>query len=420
MNAELTSSQPSQLVSRLTLENGMRVVHVQDTSTAMVALNVLYNTGARDEEPTLTGLAHLFEHNFFGGSENIADFDGELTAAGGESNAWTGNDFTNYYEVAPAHNAETLFHLESDRMLCPVLGPDVLAVQRNVVIEEFKQQCLNRPYGDLSHHLRTLVYGDVHPYSWPVIGKNFEQIQGMTDADLRAWYTSHYAPANAVLAVTGNITTEEAFRLARKWFGPIPARAVVPRTLPPVPDLGERREKTVSGNVPATSVTVAYLMDEYGTRGYWAADALTDLLSDGRASRFFRRLVMTGIFTEAEASITGSEHRGMLLLTGRLANEEMAPNEAVDMLISEARSVIAEGISDYDLQRLRNKRRAVTVMGCMDYLGMGQRLAMAEMHHEEPDTAVNTYLSLSADEIVDTARRIFDSHPAVLVYRPRG
>ena len=252
----VTAAEKPLEVSRLTLENGLRVVHARDTSTAMVALNILYDTGARDESPSLTGLAHLFEHNFFGGSGNIPDFDGELTAAGGESNAWTGNDFTNYYEVAPAHNAETLFHLESDRMLCPALGPDVLAVQRNVVIEEFKQQCLNRPYGDQWHHLRTMVYGNDHPYSWPVIGKNFEQIQSVTEADLRAWYGDHYAPANAVLAVTGNIEAEEAFSLARKWFGPIPARAVVPRTLPPVPDLAERREHTLTGNVPATSVTV--------------------------------------------------------------------------------------------------------------------------------------------------------------------
>lgn len=406
-------------VNRHTLANGLRVIHTQDTSTAMVALSILYNTGARDEDPTRTGLAHLFEHCFFGGSENIPDFDGELTAAGGESNAWTANDFTLYYEVAPAHNVETLFHLESDRMLAPSLSDDIVSVQRNVVIEEFKQQCLNRPYGDSSHHLRAMIYGD-HPYSWPVIGKNFEQIRNITPADLRNWFTEHYAPGNAVLSITGNISADRAFALAEKWFGPIPARPTAPRNLPEIPDLAAPIQKIVHGNVPATTVTVAFLMDEYGTKEYFAADAFTDLLAAGKASRFFRRLVVDGdgTFTEADASILGSEHRGILMLNGRLASEDTDPNKAIQLLINEARAVIEEGISEYDLQRLKNKCRSLTIMGCMDYLGMAQRIASAEMHGEEPGESMNRYLALTADDITNTARTILDSHPAVLIYRP--
>ena len=408
-------------VNRHTLANGLRVVHAQDTSTAMVALNILYNTGARDENPSKTGLAHLFEHCYFGGSLNIPDFDGELTEAGGESNAWTGNDFTNYYEVAPAQNAETLFHLESDRMLHPMLAEDVVTVQRNVVIEEFKQQCLNRPYGTTAHHLREMAYGR-HPYSWPVIGKSFSQIQNITAADLREWYTGHYAPANAVLAITGNITAERAFALAEKWFGPIPPRPVTARNLPPIPDLAKPTELIVHGNVPATAVNVAFLMDEFGTTGYFAADALTDLLAAGKASRFFQRLIVNGngTFAEADASITGSEHRGMLLLNGRLASEDIDPDLAVQMLIDEARGIIRDGISEYDLQRIKNKYRAMTIMGLMDYLSVGQRIAMAEMQGIDPDEALARYMNLSTDDIIDTARRIFGSNPSILVYRPES
>ena len=207
--------------TRFELGNGLRFVHNYDGNTAMVAVNVLYNVGARDERGDLTGLAHLFEHLMFGGSVNIPDFDGAIERAGGKNNAWTSNDFTNFYDILPAQNAETAFWLESDRMLSPSFADRTLEVQRSVVTEEFKQQCLNRPYGDLSHHLRKLVY-TAHPYSWPVIGKTPEHIARVTPQDTREFFFSHYAPNNAVVAVSGNITAEETRRLAEKWFGDIP------------------------------------------------------------------------------------------------------------------------------------------------------------------------------------------------------
>jgi predicted Zn-dependent peptidase len=407
--------------NRLTLSNGLRMIHCQDKSTAMVALNVLVNTGARDENPNLTGIAHLFEHMMFGGSKNIPDYDIEITEAGGENNAWTGNDFTNFYDIAPAHNAETLFHLESDRMLAPSLSEQTLTVQRDVVIEEFKQQCLNRPYGDLMHHLRAMVYAQ-HPYSWPVIGKTPDHLRAVVRQDMLNWFQRNYTPENSVLAITGNISFEQASQLTQKWFGDIPARHTPKRNLPPIADLTATVTKTVNGPVPATTITVAYLMDEYGTPGYYAADAITDILSAGHASRFYRRLIIddgAAMFSEADASITGCEHRGLLLLTGRLASEDIDPQLAVAKLIEQAKTVVTEGISDYELQRLKNRQQSMFVMGCLDYIGKGQRLAMAEMHGEQPDTQLNCYLALTADDIVSTADKIFNhTHPAVLIYRP--
>ncbi len=408
-------------VNRATLANGLRLVHHHDSSTAMVALNVLYNTGARDESPELTGLAHLFEHLMFGGSANVANFDAVLTAAGGVSNAWTGNDFTNFYEVAPAHNVETLFYLESDRMLQPSVSEEALDIQRSVVIEEFKQQCLNRPYGDMAHRLREAVYGpSCHPYSWPVIGKNFEHLERVTRQDVIDWWTRNYSPANAVLAVSGNIPFERALELANKWFGEIPTRPVVPRNLPPVADLIAAPPVEMSGAVPATAVTVAWLMDGYGTMRYTAADAITDILGAGRASHFYRNLVMNpdSLFTEADASIIGSEHRGMLMLNGRLKSESTDINLAIETLRSEAGALMSGPISDHELQRLKNRQASMFVMSNMDYISRAQTIAMAEMHNETPGSQLKRYLSLTTKDIMETARAIMESNPAVLIYRP--
>lgn len=406
-------------INRHTLANGLRVVHYQDSATAMVALNVMYNTGARDESPSLTGLAHLFEHCFFGGSQNVSDFDDILTAAGGESNAWTSNDFTVFHDVAPAHNAETLFYIESDRMLHPLLTPGIVDTQRSVVIEEFKQQCLNQPYGDTGHHLRQMVY-DTHPYSWPVIGKSFEHLQNITPQHLRDWHNKHYAPDNAVLAITGNISADKAFTLAEKWFGPIPRRITPARKLPIIADLGTPKHKTVYGNVPTTALTIAFLTDGYGTTQYYAADAITDYLAAGKASLFFRKLIIDGdgTFTEADASITGSEDRGMLLLSARLANPESDPLAAVNKLIATVRTVATNGMPEYDLQRLKNKYRSMSIMGRMDYVALGQRIAAAEMHNSTIDNDMEKYLSLTQTDIAIAAKDILDSNPAVLVYKP--
>ena len=407
-------------INRLVLPNGLRVVHHYMPDSAMVALDVMYNVGARFEHPDLTGIAHLFEHIMFGGSANVPDFDGVLTRAGGVSNAWTSNDFTNFFEIGPAHNAETLFYLESDRMLAPAITENTLEVQRSVVIEEFKQQCLNAPYGDMSHTLRKMVYGD-HPYSWPVIGKDFKGLEKVTRDDMYRWWYDNYSPDNAVLAVTGNIDWETASRLANKWFGDIPPRIKSQTAFDVIHDLTEKEVKTVYGAVPATLITIAYLMDRYGTKEYLAADAITDVLASGQASRFFQLINMNpdSPIVDAEASITGSEDRGMLMLSGRLASEETSPDYAAEFLINVARSVITHGVSERELQRLKNRQHSVFVMSNMACLTAAQNIAEAEIHNESPGERLARYDALTTTDLVNTARKIFDNtHPAVLYYRP--
>ena len=240
-------------INKYTLPNGLTVVHSEDKSTQMAALNLLYKVGARDEAPDHTGFAHLFEHLMFGGSVHIPNYDTPLQNAGGENNAWTNNDITNYYLTLPAHNIEVAFWLESDRMLSLDFNPRSLEVQRQVVIEEFKQRNLNQPYGDTSHLVRSLAY-KVHPYQWPTIGKDISHIAGATLEEVKEFFFHYYAPNNAILAVTGNVSFDETLQLAEKWFGPIPARQVPARNLPQEPRQTEARRLKVTRPVPVDAL----------------------------------------------------------------------------------------------------------------------------------------------------------------------
>ena len=410
-------------VSRFTLDNGLRVVHTQDTSTAMVAVDVLYDTGARDEDPEHTGMAHLFEHLMFSGSVNVPDFDTVIEDAGGSNNAWTSNDFTNFYDTLPAQNIETAFYLESDRMLGLAFNPRGLEVQRDVVVEEFKQQCLNRPYGDLFHHLRRMMYGDTHPYSWPTIGKTPEHVAAATEADMRRWFDSHYAPDNAILSVAGNVSVDRVRELANKWFGPIPRRHIAPRTMPrphfPAADI----VSTVYGSVPQTCIVIAWPMDPYGTPDYHCADTITDILSAGRSSRFYRRFMAENtdnIFTGADASVMGSEHEGMLLLTAYLARED---DEAIDMarrqMTEEARRLCTDGdLSRLELERTFNRFESTFRFANMNYLSKAQNLALAEYHGEDINATVSDRRKITVEQITECARHIFSAPSATLIYRP--
>lgn len=407
--------------STFTLDNGLRVVHSPDPQSAMVVLFVLYDTGARDESPELTGMAHLFEHLMFGGSVNVPSFDSALELAGGENNAATSNDFTYFYDTVPAQNAETAFYLESDRMLALAFSDKALEVQRQVVVEEFKQVCLNKPYGTVMHRLRPLLY-DAHPYSWPVIGKETAHIESVTQDDVRRWFFSHYAPNNATLAVVGNISLERARELASKWFGPIPRRHIPERHLAddPWPALPRRLE--AADNVPQTAIDIAFRMDPYGTPGYFAADAITDILSAGKSSRLNQRLVMgTDLFTAADASISGSEHSGFVLLHARLtANDDDSIKKAEEMLLEQARLLAVPGdVSAYELERTKNRYESTFAFENVSLISRAHNLAMAACHGEDINLNVARYRSLTPADIADTARRLFIDHaPAILVTRP--
>lgn len=406
--------------TRFELGNGLRFVHNYDGNTAMVAVNVLYNVGARDERGDLTGLAHLFEHLMFGGSVNIPDFDGAIERAGGKNNAWTSNDFTNFYDILPAQNAETAFWLESDRMLSPSFAGRTLEVQRSVVTEEFKQQCLNRPYGDLSHHLRKLVY-TTHPYSWPVIGKTPEHIARVTQEDTREFFFSHYAPNNAVVAVSGNITAEETRLMAEKWFGDIPRREIAPRSYGLEPEQTSARHAEVSGHVPSTDITIAYPMEGYGTKQYYCADLLTDLMANGESSIFYRELLMeSDLFTSVDASILGSEEPGMLMLNMRL-RDNGADNErrAIETVNAKVEEIINRDFSDRQLTRAINRMESAMTFNNVSYLAKAQALAMSEYHNEDINGTIARYRELTGADLRECACDIFRPERAnTLIYRP--
>lgn len=424
-------------LTRFILDNGLRVVHNYDPSTEMVAVNVLYDVGARDEEPSMTGLAHLFEHLMFGGSVNIPDFDAEIERAGGMDNAWTSNDFTNFYDVAPARNFETLLWLESDRMLGLAFSDKALAVQRSVVTEEFKETHLNRPYGDLWHKLRAMVYSS-HPYRYPTIGRDPSHIAKVTQDDVRAFFFSHYAPNNAVLAISGNVTAADARNAVVKWFGSIPRREVTGRLYDPEPPIERPRSLTVRGHVPQTSVVVAYPMPAYGDDGYIECDLITDILASGRSSRFYRRLLLGDrLFASADAMIIGSEEPGMLLLKARLTDPSPeAAHRAVELLKAEASKLcwhatmrdrlsyaIAEtrpgGVTSFEVERAINRFASDFTFSSLSYLQRAQSLAIAEMHGEDINEIVPSYRRVTTASIVNTARRILDpNHACTLIYLP--
>lgn len=405
-----------------TLSNGLRVVHNYDGATAMVALNVLYNVGARDESPELTGMAHLFEHLMFGGSVNVPEFDSAIENAGGMNNAWTSNDYTNFYDIVPAQNVETAFWVESDRMLSLAFSDKALEVQRHVVIEEFKQTCLNRPYGDMSHYLRAMIYKQ-HPYRYPVIGKEISHIEKVTQDDVREFFYSHYAPNNAVLAISGRISLDETKRLAQKWFEPIPQRDIAPRKYPQEPRQTEARMQEAKGNVPQLAMVKAYRMPGYGMPDYVECDVITDLLASGRSSRFYRNLLMkTGVFTEIDASIIGSDEPGFLMLNSKLANNDATAIAQADKLMKEEVQRIIDGdVSEYELTRTINRFESNFMFSSMGFMAKAQSLANYVMHNEDINGVVARYRSITTDDISRVAKNIFDENNcSTLIYHPQN
>ena len=404
-----------------TLSNGLRVVHNYDGATAMVALNVMYNVGARDESPEMTGMAHLFEHLMFGGSVNVPDFDGAIENAGGMNNAWTSNDYTNFYDIVPAQNVETAFWVESDRMLSLAFSDKALEVQRNVVIEEFKQTCLNRPYGDMSHYLRAMVYKH-HPYRYPVIGKEISHIEKVTQDDVKEFFYSHYAPNNALLSVSGNVSFDETCRLAEKWFGSIPVRNIAPRNYPQEPEQVEARREDVNGNVPQLAMVKAFRMPGYGQPNYIECDIITDLLASGRSSRFYRNLLMTtGAFTEIDASIIGSDEPGFMMLNCKLTeNDDASINKAESLIMNEVQRLIDGDVSDYELTRTINRFESNFMFSSMGFMAKAQSLANYVMHNEDVNDVVNRYRKVTIGDIARVAREIFvPEKSSTLIYRPQ-
>lgn len=406
--------------TQTTLPNGLRVAHIHCPDSQMAAVNVLYNTGARDDRHPHTGMAHLLEHLMFGGSLNVAAFDRELELAGGKNNAWTSDDFTNYWCLLPAANIETALWLESDRMLHPNLSEESLKVQRSVVIEEFKQVCLNQPYGDFNHHLRKLVYRH-HPYGTPTIGRAPEDIASIQLPDVREFFTAHYAPNNAVLAIASPQSSSQIFSLAQKWFGSIPPRHIPAREHTPEPEPTEERRLTVEGNVPDTRLAIVFPMAPYGSRQYFAADIITDILANGRSARFRRNLIeVTDLFTNVDAVISGHEENGMLMVNAITRNSDTETIAEAERAIWHQLNLLAENNpSQHEFQRALNKFESNLTFQALSIQNLAQRAAMTVMHGETPDQLLETYRSLTPDDIRLTAASIFRPHRArTLIYRP--
>lgn len=404
-------------VNRYTLANGLRIVHNEDDSTQMVALNLLYDVGARDEDPSHTGFAHLFEHLMFGGSLHIPDYDTPVQNAGGENNAWTNNDITNYYITLPHQNVETGFWLESDRMLSLDFSPKSLEVQRQVVIEEFKQRNLNQPYGDASHLLRELAY-ESHPYRWPTIGKEIAHIAQATLEEVKDFFFRFYAPNNAILAVTGHISFEETVRLAEKWFGPIPARNISPRQLPAEKPQTAIRRKTVERKVPVDAIYMAFHMSNRMHPDYYVYDMITDILSNGRSSRFIQSLVQEQkLFTSIDAYISGSLDEGLLHVTGKPV-EGVSLEQAEEAIWKELEKMKTVPVSEQELEKVKNRYESEQIFNNINYLNVATNLAFFELtgKAEDINEEVGKYRAVTAEQIQATSARCFVPENCSILY----
>ena len=341
---------------RFTLENGLRVIFHKDITTPLAVVNTLYDVGARDEDENKTGFAHLFEHLMFGGSVNIPDFDAPLQNAGGESNAFTSNDITNYYDIIPAQNLETALWLESDRMLSLAFTDKSLETQRSVVMEEFKQRYLNQPYGDVWLELRPLAY-EVHPYKWATIGKELKHIEDATMEDVKSFFKKHYCPSNAILCIAGNFEVETIKTLTEKWFGNIPSGIKPARLLPQEPKQSNKKEKTIERNVPSDAFYFAFKMPERKSVEYYVVDVLSDALGRDKSSRLYTKIQKEQkLVTEINAYISGSLDNGLLVIEGKLSEgktfEEV--ENAIWAVLSEIKNI---QLSNEELNRLKNKIR---------------------------------------------------------------
>jgi zinc protease len=377
-NEDLTTNFRMIDFNRFCLDNGLKVLVHKDNSTPLVTLNLLYNVGSRDEDPELTGLAHLFEHLMFGGSENIPDYDTPLELAGGDNNAFTNNDITNYYLTIPAVNIETGFWLESDRMLSLNFSENNLNIQKKVVSEEFKQRYLNQPYGDVMLKLRPLAY-KIHPYLWPTIGKDISHIEKVSLQQIKDFFFSHYAPNNSILAIAGNIDPAKAIKLAEKWFGQIEKREIAHRDLPKEPNQKEERKLILEKDVPSDAIYKAWHICPRVNHDFYSLDLLTDILAGGESGRLYSSLVRgKKLFSDINAYLTGELDPGLLIINGKIMNgiDIYQAEEEVMKIIEELKK---ELIGEEELEKVKNKFEATMVFSNTSILNKAMNLSIYEL-----------------------------------------
>lgn len=364
--------------SKFTLANGLKVLVHEDDSTPLVAINILYNVGSKDESPDKTGFAHLFEHLMFGGSANIADFDGPIQRAGGENNAFTNSDITNFYDILPAQNIETAFWLESDRMLSLNFDKKVLAIQQKVVVEEFKETCLNEPYGDVWHHLSDMAF-KVHPYRWPTIGKVPEHVEDATLEDVKTFFYNYYRPNNAILVVSGNAKVDQVKKLSQKWFGAIESGKIPGRNIPLEPPQIKLEKRINKARVPVDALYMAFHMPERTHKDFYATDLLSDVLCNGQSSRLYRRLLKEQkLFNAIDCYITGSIDPGLLVIEGKPI-DGVSLEQAEAAIWKELEELKKELIPEKELQKLKNKIESVLSFSELNILNKAINLAFFEL-----------------------------------------
>lgn len=358
------------------LNNGLKVYVHQDHSTPFAAVNIIYNVGSRDEDEQKTGFAHLFEHLMFGGSKNIPSYDTPLQKVGGENNAFTSPDITNYYITLPAVNLETAFWLESDRMMSLSFDPKVLEVQQKVVIEEFKQRYLNQPYGDVWLKLRPLAYKD-HPYKWATIGKEISHIENATLDDVRNFFYTHYLPNNAIMVVAGNVTLEQVKQLSKKWFEPIPAGKTKARNLPKEPVQTEARFLETEAKVPLNALYKAYHMPGRHEEHFHAHDFLSDILGRSKSSRFYNKLIKEQhLFNSVNAYVTSSLDPGLLIIQGNL-NQGVSIAEGDAAVQDVLDEILLNPVQEEELLKVKNQAESTLVFSEVELLNRAMNMAFA-------------------------------------------
>lgn len=408
--------------NKFTLDNGLRVLIHEDKSTPMAVLNVMYDVGARDENPEKTGFAHLFEHLMFGGSINIKDYDEPLQRAGGENNAYTTNDLTNYYCQLPAQNLETAMWLESDRMLSLAFSSKSLDVQRKVVCEEFKEHYINKPYGDVWKLARELTY-TTHPYKWMTIGKELSHVENATLNDVKAFFKKHYSPSNAIVVIAGNIDTTEALTLAQKWFGNIPAGEKYVRNLIAEPIQTAARENEVEANVPLDALVKTFHIDSRLNKGYYVADLITEVLGGGGSSRLFQKLIKEKqLFSNLDCYHFGSIDKGVIAIEGKLVKGKKM-RDAEQAINEELEKIATSLITETELQKVKNKTESVVAFEDMALMSRANSLAFYELlgNANLMNTELEKYYSITANDILNYSQQIFNANNSnTLRYRSKN
>jgi zinc protease len=407
--------------TEFTLDNGLRVIVHEDHTVQIAVMNILYDVGSRDEDENKTGFAHLFEHLMFGGSVNIPNYDEPLQRVGGENNAFTNTDITNYYLTVPAANIETGFWLESDRMLSLSFDPNVLEVQRKVVIEEFKQRYLNQPYGDVWLKLRPLAY-QVHPYKWATIGKDISHIERATMDDVKEFFFSHYVPNNAVLVVAGNVTVDQVRGLAEKWFAPIPPGKKIKRTLKAEPEQASKRQLIVEANVPANAFYKVYHMPGRFHDDYFAADLLSDVLGRGQSSRLYNTLVKEKeIFTSLSSFVMGTLDPGLLAISGRV-KDGIAIEQAEDEVQQVVNEVLKNGVEQEELEKVKNQSQTTFEFDEVEVMNRAMNLAFASLSGdvERVNKEREMMNKVSTQDIMRVAEAILTEENASVMYYKAG